>query len=67
MHKLLNSVPEYLFCSLFVTTITFTTRITFVIEIVIHVYIYNCWNACTCNKLMSKIGMMTIRDCLLTN
>lgn len=65
MHKLLNSVPEYLFCSLSVATITFTTRITFVIEIVIHVYIYNCWNAC--NKLMSKMGMMTIRDCLLTN
>lgn len=65
MHKLLNSVPGYLFCSLSVTTITFTTHITFVIEIVIHVYIYNCWNAC--NKLMIKIGMMTIRDCLLTN
>lgn len=65
MHKLLNSVPEYLFCSLSVTTITFTTHITFVIEIVIHVYIYNCWNAC--NKLMSKISMKTIRDCLLTN
>lgn len=67
MHKLLNSVPEYLFCALSVTTITFTTHITFVIEIVIHVYIYiyKCWNAC--NKLMSKIGMMTIRDCLLTN
>lgn len=65
MHKLLNSVPEYLFCALSVTTITFTTHITFVIEIVIHVYIYNCWNAC--NKLMIKIGMMTIRDCLLTN
>lgn len=40
MHKLLNSVPEYLFCSLSVTTITFTTHITFVIEIVIHVYKY---------------------------
>lgn len=62
MHKLLNSVPEYLFCALSVTTITFTTHITFVIEIVIHVY---CWNAC--NKLMIKIGMMTIRGCLLTN
>lgn len=65
MYKFLNLVFEYLFCFFFVIIIIFIIYIIFVIEIVIYVYIYNCWNVC--NKLMSKIGMMIIWDCLLIN
>lgn len=62
MYKFLNLVFEYLFCVFFVIIIIFIIYIIFVIEIVIYVY---CWNVC--NKLMIKIGMMIIRDCLLIN